>query len=315
MTTSLAGRDIISLSRLGNGQIKKIFDLARDFRRMFDRCHALPPLMAEKVLALIFDQPSTRTYGSTGIAMVRLGGLLAPPFIAASVASSLAKGETFEDMGSSLSEMTVDVIAMRHKKVGSAQRLANGASIPVINCGDGTGKHPTQALLDVFTASRSIGILDSCTVTLLGDLKNGRTVHENGPLFGRFGVQRFFLVSPPLLAMPKRIVTQMERHGTTIIQTQDLEAALKESDLVYATRIQREYFESEEEYDAVRGSYVVDAALLQRTNPNVKVMHPLPRVDELATDIDKLPNALYWEQMRNGVFVRAAILALITGAI
>jgi aspartate carbamoyltransferase catalytic subunit len=149
----------------------------------------------------------------------------------------------------------------------------------------------------------------------LGDLRNGRTVHENGPLFARLGVPFFFLVSPPTLAMPEDVIAQMEGYGTKVEVCENIESALRYSDILYDTRIQGKRFEDQAEYERVRGDYVVDAALLARTKPTILVMHPLPRVDELADDVINSPNCLCWEQVCNGVFVRMALLALLTGAI
>lgn len=316
MASTLAGRDLISTMDLGDGEIALIFETAAKMKRRFEAndLNRLGSIMKHRVLAEIFEEPSTRTYGSTNVAMLRLGGTVVT-FVGAKQMSSLAKGESFEDMGQTLSEMLIDIIAMRHSAIGSVQRLADGASVPVINCGDGAGKHPTQALLDAKTVRDRIEDLSSSTMTLLGDLRNGRTVHENGPLFARLGLLDFFLVSPPTLAMPEDVIAQMKSYGAKIEVCMDVEDALRNSNFLYDTRIQGERFEDPAEYEAVRGAYVVDAALVARTNPRIHIMHPLPRVDELADDVINSPNCLCWEQVRNGVFVRMALLALLTGAI
>jgi aspartate carbamoyltransferase len=213
-----------------------------------------------------------------------------------------------------LLESYADVLVQRHPAVGSARALADAASVPVINAGDGTGEHPTQALLDLCTIEREKGALDGLTVAMVGDLKNGRTVHSLSKALAHWKA-KLILCAPKALAMPPQLVAQLRNDGVAAIETGNMSAALSQADVVYVTRIQQERFETIEEYMAYRGVYVITAEALAHARPGVTIMHPLPRVDEIATDVDALPNAAYFRQARYGVFVRMALLAMVLGAV
>lgn len=260
--------------------------------------------------ATLFYEPSTRTRLSFESAMLRLGGQVLS-VAEATASSSAAKGETLYDTGKMI-ESYADVAVIRHPRKGSAAELAEGASIPVINAGDGAGQHPTQALLDLYTIRKEKGRLEGLTVALAGDLKYGRTVHSLAPLLAYFGTRLFF-VAPPELAMPAEITAGLRERGVEVVETSDLSDAVRVSDVLYMTRLQKERFTDLAQYEALKGSYIVNREVIDRAKPGLTVMHPLPRVDEIAPEVDSYPGAAYFRQAANGVPVRMALLALVTG--
>jgi len=229
----------------------------------------------------------------------------------ARTSSSAAKGETLFDTGKMI-EGYADVAVIRHPVVGSAKELADGASIPILNGGDGAGQHPTQALLDLFTIQKEKGNVEGLTIALVGDLKNGRTVHSLSGLLANFGV-RYYFVAPEALRMPAEISQGLREGGVEIVETEDLAEAAAKSDVLCMTRIQKERFADPAEYERLKGAYVLDRVLVERAKPQVSVMHPLPRVDEIAIDVDAYEGAAYFRQAANGVPVRMALIALVTG--
>ncbi|MDY6874642.1 MAG: aspartate carbamoyltransferase [Chloroflexota bacterium] len=309
MPNPLTGRDIVAIGDLSKGEILLILEQAARFE---DWCQEEPKLnlLHNYTLATLFYEPSTRTRLSFESAMHRLGGDVIS-VAAAAKSSSAAKGETPADAARVISGYA-DVIVQRHPAVGSAQKAAAGATVPLINAGDGMGEHPTQALLDLYTIQRERGQIDGLRVGLAGDLKHGRTVHSLSRALVHWDVT-LTLISPPALALPVEISGELQQQGLTLHKTDDLVAALPACDVLYVTRIQRERFTDPAEYEQLRGSYVVDRALIERTNPDVTIMHPLPRVDEIATDVDDLPGAAYFRQAANGVWARMSLLALVLG--
>lgn len=307
MSNSLAGRDVLAIDDLGKDEIASILEQAA---RHEEKSQSTPKLdlLTGRILATLFHEPSTRTRLSFESAMKRLGGDVISVAEAAK-SSSAAKGETLADAARVVSGYA-DVIVQRHPAVGSAQQAAAGATVPVINGGDGTGEHPTQALLDLHTIQRERGQIDGLRVGLGGDLRHGRTVHSLSRALAHWDVT-LHLISPPALAMPTEISTEIVERGLTVQETDDLAAAMTACDVLYVTRIQRERFADPAEYERLKGSYVVNRALVERTNPEITIMHPLPRVDEIATDVDDLPGAAYFRQATNGVWVRMALLALV----
>lgn len=305
MPNPLAGRDITAIGDLSKEEIVLILEQAARFE---DWCQEEPKLdlLHGRVLATLFYEPSTRTRLSFEAAMHRLGGDVISVAEAAK-SSSAAKGETLADAARVISGYA-DIIVQRHPAAGSAQEAAAGATVPLINAGDGMGEHPTQALLDLYTIQRERGQIDGLRVGLAGDLKHGRTVHSLSRALAHWDVT-LTLISPPALALPPAITDGLRQQGLTLHETGDLAAAMSACDVLYVTRIQRERFGDPAEYERLRGSYVVDRALIERTNPDVTIMHPLPRVDEIATDVDDLPGAAYFRQAANGVWVRMAVLA------
>jgi len=307
----LIGRDIVSIADLNKDEIRAILDQAGRFEQQLQQGQRLS-LLNGRILATVFYEPSTRTRLSFESAMHRLGGSVIS-VAEAKTSSSAAKGESIYDSGRML-ESYADVIVQRHPAVGSARALADAASVPVINAGDGTGEHPTQALLDLYTIEREKGTLDGLTVAMVGDLKHGRTVHSLAKALA-YWKARLILCAPKALAMPAELIAGLRNQGLIVIETENMNAALAQADVVYVTRIQQERFETVEEYMRYKGVYVITEQAVRSAKPGLVVMHPLPRVDEINTDVDALPNAAYFRQARYGVFVRMALLAMVLGAV
>ncbi|NPV85368.1 MAG: aspartate carbamoyltransferase [Anaerolineae bacterium] len=310
MTTALKGKDILHVKDLKLEHISLIMETAARYENVLASGGRLTN-MAGKVLATLFYEPSTRTRLSFETAMLRLGGQVLS-VAEAKTSSSAAKGETLFDTGKMI-EGYADVAVIRHPVVGSAAEMAEGASIPVINGGDGAGQHPTQSLLDVYTIQKEKGRLLNLTVTLAGDLKNGRTVHSLSWVLGKYG-PRFYFVSPEELRMPEEITKALRQDGIEVIETSNMEEAVAKSDVLYMTRIQKERFTDPAEYERLKGSYVVTLDLVKKAKSGITIMHPLPRVDEIAKEVDDYEGAAYFRQASNGVPVRMALLALVTGS-
>jgi len=309
MTTALKGKDILHVRDIKLEQISLILETAARFEHVLASGGTLNNL-AGKVMAVLFYEPSTHTRLSFETAMLRLGGhvVMVPD---ARTSSSAVKGETLYDTGRMV-DGYADIAVIRHALEGSAQELANGATIPVINGGDGAGQHPTQALLDIYTIQKEKGRLNNLTVTLAGDLKNGRTVHSLSWLLGKYG-PRFYFVSPAELRMPAEITKALRDDGTEVIETSNLVEAASRSDLIYMTRVQKERFTDLQEYERLKDSYIINRALIDRAKPGITIMHPLPRVGEIAREVDAYEGAAYFRQAANGVPIRMATIALLTG--
>ena len=302
------GKDILDGAQFTREELEHVLDVAEGMRKRAEQRRALD-VMAGYVMGALFFEPSTRTRLSFETAMHRLGGSVVG-FASAGVSSS-AKGESLADTIRNVDQY-VDVIVMRHPRIGSAREAAAVASSPVINGGDGAGQHPTQALLDLFTVRSERGRLEGNTIILCGDLKYGRTVHAGVELYKHYGCKLIF-VAPEPLRMPSEITARQREAGVEVDETTDLEAAMAGADVLYMTRIQKERFADPAEYQRLKGSYVLTREMVERINPDLTVLHPLPRVDEIATDVDDLPGAAYFRQARNGVYVRMALIALVTG--
>jgi aspartate carbamoyltransferase len=275
--------------------------------------------LAHRVLATVFYEASTRTSCSFQAAMQRLGGSVIH-VDGKGNSSAGKKGETLSDTIRSL-ECYADATVLRHPDTGSVGQVAVSATKPILNAGDGTGEHPTQALLDLFTICDELNYkLDDphhrqLTVVLLGDLKHGRTVHSLAKLLARSKIKvTLRYCSPEALQMPHSVQEYVSGFAGASQETcLDLKQALQGANVLYVTRVQRERFENEKAYDKVKGSYIVNADLMKDAPQDMIVMHPLPRIDEIATDVDSDPRAAYFRQMENGMFVRMALLALIMG--
>jgi aspartate carbamoyltransferase len=308
MTTILKGKDILRTDTLTDEELDLILSTAACFEEQLEGGERLET-MAGQLMAAMFFEPSTRTRLSFEAAMHRLGGDVIS--VADPKTSSAAKGESMAD-AVSVVQGYADVIVMRHPREGSAAEAAQAVSVPVINGGDGAGQHPTQALLDVYTIKKEKGTLNGLTVALAGDLKNGRTVQSLVYLLARFEM-RLILVSPMQLKMPTHITQELVRQGVEVSETEDLAAAMRDSDVVYMTRIQKERFEDPAEYDRLKGAYVLEMAMVEHAKPGITIMHPLPRVNEIEEEVDGYAGAAYFRQAHNGVPVRMALLALVTG--
>lgn len=304
----LCGKDILQTNLLSDEELELVLSTAARFEGVLKAGGRLTN-MEGQVLAALFFEPSTRTRLSFEAAMLRLGGQVIT--VADPKTSSTAKGESLADSMRTV-EGYADVIVIRHPRQGSAQESADAIAAPVINAGDGTGQHPTQALLDIYTIQKEKGTLEGLTMTLTGDLKNGRTVHSLVYLLVRFGIRLIF-ISPPSLEMPPEITAELREMGADVSEGGDLAAAMRQSDVVYVTRIQRERFADPAEYERLRGSYVVDMGMIRQAKPGIIIMHPLPRVDEIAPEVDAYEHAAYFRQAANGVPIRMALLALVTG--
>jgi aspartate carbamoyltransferase catalytic subunit len=304
----LYGKDIIRTEELSDEEVALILSTAARYERVLQNGGRLNN-MAGQVLATLFFEPSTRTRLSFETAMLRLGGQVVT--VADPKTSSAAKGESLADSLRTV-EGYADLIVIRHPEKGSAREAADAVQVPVINGGDGAGQHPTQALLDIYTIQKEKGRLESLTVALAGDLKHGRTVHSLVYLLARYGT-RLLLVAPPSLEMPAEIATEIRGMGVDVQETEDLADALRESDVVYVTRIQKERFADPNVYERLKGAYIVDMETVRQAKPGITIMHPLPRVNEITTDVDSYEGAAYFRQVANGVPVRMALLALVAG--
>jgi aspartate carbamoyltransferase catalytic subunit len=303
---SLKVKNLISIADLSTKEILTILDLA-DKMELLARGDKPSNLLSGKILAALFYEPSTRTRLSFESAMARLGG--SSITVADIGASSVAKGESLADTIRTV-ENYADVIVLRHPQEGSAQWAAEVSKVPIINAGDGAGRHPTQTLLDLSTIRRSQGRLKDLNIAVLGDLRFGRTVHSLSYAITRF-TNRLYCIAPPGLELPNEIVTDLRKQGKEIIMTKDLKGILPELDVLYATRIQKERFPTPADYEKVRGVFRIDNTLLEDVKPNLDILHPLPRVDEISPEVDETPYARYFTQMFHGVLVRMAILSML----
>jgi len=306
--SDLKGKDILHGNQFSKKDIDAIIKTTANFEKALKGKDSLT-LLKGKILATLFFEPSTRTRLSFETAMHRLGGGVVS--MASGESSSAAKGETVADTARTVSQYA-DVIVIRHPRIGSAKEAADSAPIPVINAGDGAGQHPTQALLDIYTIYKERGSLKNLTVSMVGDLKYGRTVHALVELLSLFQARLYF-VSPGLLRMPEEITSHLKEKGIEIVETEDIGEAAKASDLIYMTRIQKERFTDLSEYEKTKGRYIIDGEFLRRLKKEITILHPLPRVDEISTEVDGYPGAAYFRQVRNGVFVRMALLAMVLG--
>ncbi len=266
-------------------------------------------LLKGKILASLFYEPSTRTSSSFTAAMERLGGSVIP--INEVHYSSVSKGESLPDTVRTL-ECYADVIVLRHPDVGASALAARYATKPIINAGDGIGEHPTQALLDLFTIKAELGAVDGMTVTMLGDLKYGRTVHSLARLLSLYDVTLHY-VSPDILAMPPEIIDEIAAAGIPQAEHSSLDGVLTETDILYVTRVQKERFGDEAAYASIEGTYTVTPETLEKAKERMIVMHPLPRVGEITIEVDEDPRAAYFRQMEYGLYVRMALLAMVLG--
>ncbi|MCD6384085.1 MAG: aspartate carbamoyltransferase [Thermoplasmata archaeon] len=307
---SFKGRDIIRIEELKEEEIYRILDVAEKMVPVA-RGEETTDLLYGKVLASLFFEPSTRTRLSFESAMHRLGGSVLT--ISGREGTSLKKGETLADTVR-MAEAYADVIVLRHPNEGAAALAAQFCSKPVINGGDGSGQHPTQTLLDLFTIKSELGAIKGKTVALVGDLRYGRTVHSLSLALARLGA-RMIMVAPELIQMPTYILDELNSLGAKYELTEDLGRGIEEADVLYVTRIQRERFPDEEEYMKVAGSYRVTLESLKNAKEGMIILHPLPRVDEIAPEVDSTPHAKYFVQAFNGVPVRMAILTMVLGVI
>ncbi|HDI07491.1 MAG TPA: aspartate carbamoyltransferase [Candidatus Bathyarchaeota archaeon] len=301
------GRDILSIKDFTREEIDYILEIAEAMEPVAKKGS---DMLKGKLLATLFFEPSTRTRLSFEAAMHRLGGA-AIGFAEAEIAS-VKKGENLADT-IRVVENYADVIALRHPREGAARLAAEFAEIPVINGGSGGEEHPTQALLDLYTVKKEKGTIDGLSLAMVGDLRFGRTVHSLAYALSLYDVKLYF-VSPPLLKM-RREVLEAIKGKVNVVETSNLDEVIPEVDVLYVTRIQKERFPDPAEYMKVKGSYRIDLKTLEKAKKDSIILHPLPRVGEIAPEVDKTPHARYFQQVWNGIIVRMALLALILGAI
>lgn len=294
---------IIESQQFDQKLIATIFSLADNLEKKKDNS------LHGKIMASLFYEPSTRTRFSFESAMLRLGGNVITTENAKEF-SSAAKGETLEDSIRVINNYA-DVIVLRHFEKGSAEKASLVSRIPVINAGDGTGQHPTQALLDLYTIKREIGRLDDITVALVGDLKHGRTIRSLAYLFGKYKGIKIYLVSPKGLRIGDDIKQYLDRHKITYLELEDLNTVIEEIDVLYQTRIQKERFQTVKEYAKFKGCYQVDTVLVSKMKRKSIIMHPLPRVDEILTEVDSSSKAVYFKQTKYGLLIRMALLKML----
>ncbi len=302
------GRDILSTEDLSREDILQILKVTARMEKLA-RTKRVAPLLSNRLVAVIFLEPSTRTRLSFETAILRLGAR--PITVADPKSSSASKGESLIDTARTV-EGYVDCIVMRQPQTGGAKQVADAVAIPVINGGDGSGQHPTQALLDLYTIQKERGGLEGLTVAMVGDLKYGRTVHSLSYALAPFS-PKYVYCSPEELKMPEAVTRDVRARGVPVEETADIRAALKAADIVYMTRVQRERFEDPAQYERLKSSYILTRRLVEEAKPGLTVMHPLPRVDEIAGEVDALPGAAYFRQAHNGVFLRMALLAMVMG--
>lgn len=295
-------RNVVAVSQFNRPMIEELFDAA-------DRMRSLPsearPL-AGNILATLFYEPSTRTRLSFESAMLRLGGQVISTENAREFSSAI-KGESVEDTIRIVAGYS-DVIVIRHYEQGAAKRAAGVSPVPIINGGDGPGEHPTQALLDFYTIRAELGRLDGLKVALVGDLRFGRAVRSLALMFGLTKDTELLFVAPEAVPMGKDVRDALRARGVKFRDEPDLVTAMREADVIYQTRIQRERFPTQQEYQAASGIYVIDEASLADLGPEAIILHPLPRVNEITPGVDADPRAAYFRQAKNGVYLRMALL-------
>lgn len=267
-------------------------------------------ILAHKIMATLFYEPSTRTRLSFESAIRKLGGEVITTENANEF-SSTAKGETLEDTVRVV-EGYSDIIVLRHYESGAADRAASVANIPIINAGDGTGQHPTQALLDLYTIQKELKRIDGISIAMVGDLANGRTVRSLSYLLGKYEDVKIYFVAPEVVKMKDDIKSYLKRHNTQFFEEEDLNEVSTKVDVIYQTRIQKERFgERIEDYEKARGKYIIDKEILKVMKRNAIIMHPLPRVEEINPEVDSDRRAAYFRQAQNGLYIRMALLKML----
>ncbi len=302
-------RDLISVDDLSREELDRYLALAAKVEALSPE--AKRARLPGRVLAVLFYEPSTRTRLSFESAMCRLGGSVLG--FSEATSTSVAKGESLRDTGRTV-EQYADALVVRHPREGAARALAEAVRVPVINAGDGANQHPSQTLLDLYTIQKFFGGLKSgLRVALVGDLKYSRTVHSLVQALALFPGIDFLLVSPPALKLPAYLREAGHARRTAFRESEDLREAVRSCDVVYMTRIQKERFGDLVEYEKVKDAYLLTAEMLAGARPGLRVMHPLPRVNEIAPDVDDTESAGYFEQVGNGVIVRQAVLLDLLG--
>jgi aspartate carbamoyltransferase len=308
LTNGFFGQDILSVKQFDHDKLDYIYHVADEMKSLVKR-FGKANLLDGKILANLFYEPSTRTSSSFQAAMLRLGGRCIS--INEVHYSSVTKGESLPDTIRTM-ESYCDLTVLRHPEKGSAELAAHYARKPLINAGDGIGEHPTQALLDIYTIEDELKRLEGLKVAMMGDLKYGRTVHSLTRLLSLYGTE-FYFISPDQLRMPGYILDEVRASGHTFAELDNVQAVIGDIDVLYITRVQKERFADEDQYEKLKDVYVVDLDLMAQAKKEMVVMHPLPRVYELKMEVDDDPRAAYFRQMENGMYIRMALLAAVLG--
>jgi len=300
----MKNKSLISINDFSKEEYFRILDLAEEFQENPNQ-----KLLENHVVASLFFEPSTRTRLSFETAIQRLGGRVIGFSEASS--SSVSKGESLKDTILTVSRYA-DLIIMRHPIEGSSRHASDVSDKPVINAGDGSNQHPTQCMLDLYSIRKTQGTLENLNLFLVGDLKYGRTVHSLLQAMAQFNPV-FNFVSPPSLRMPQEYKDFLDEKGIKYYEHDQLDDNINHADVVYVTRVQRERFSDPMDYEKVKNAYILKNSMLENTKPNLRILHPLPRVNEINTDVDSNEKAYYFDQAENGVYTRMAIMALILG--
>lgn len=300
----MKNKSLISINDYSKEEYYKILELAEEFEKKPDQ-----NILEGKVIATLFFEPSTRTRLSFESAINRLGGRVIGFTDATS--SSVSKGESLNDTIRTVANYS-DLIVIRHPLEGSAKYASEVSSVPIINAGDGANQHPTQTLLDLYSIKKTQGTLENITIFLVGDLKYGRTVHSLLMAMSKFNTT-FNFISPDELKMPDEYKIYLDNLGLKYYEHRDFTEIISRADIVYMTRVQKERFSDPIEYEKTKNTYVLKNSMIENTKPNMKILHPLPRVNEISTDVDENEKAYYFTQTLNGVYTRQAILASILG--
>lgn len=298
-------RHVLGTKQFNRAQLETILSEAQNMEQVAK--NGGNQLLSGKIMASLFFEPSTRTRFSFETAMARLGGQVISTENASQF-SSVIKGETLEDSIRVISSYA-DAIVMRHYEVGAAARAAKVSRVPILNAGDGAGEHPTQALLDLYTIRKELGQIDGISIAMVGDLTYGRTVHSLAYVLSNYRDVTIWFTAPEVTPIPQTVLDFLDEKGVRYYQETDLQRVARQVDVLYQTRVQKERFPSQEEYEKAAGRYVVDKELLDHMKQSSILLHPLPRAGEIATECDEDPRAAYFRQAENGVYVRMALLA------
>jgi aspartate carbamoyltransferase catalytic subunit len=300
----MKNKSLVSITDFSREDYLKVLEIATIFEK-----ESYQDLLKGRVIATLFFEPSTRTRLSFESAINRIGGKVIG-FADAST-SSVTKGETLYDTIQVVSNYA-EMIVMRHPLEGSARYASEIASIPIINAGDGANQHPTQTLLDLYSIKKTQGNLENLNIVMVGDLKYGRTVHSLLMALSEFNTT-FYFISPDELKMPEEYKMYLHQKGLSYFEFKDFNEIICEADIIYMTRVQKERFSDPIEFERTKNAYVLKNEMLEKTKDNLKVLHPLPRVNEISQDVDSNPKAYYFQQTENGVYIRQAIISLIFG--
>jgi len=304
----LSFRHLLSSKQILESDINKIFSCAEIYRRNSKIVHKS---CQDLIMASLFFEPSTRTRFSFESAMLKLGGKIIS--LEGKESSSLKKGETLSDTGRMMNNYA-DIIVMRHFLEGSVAEFSKFVDVPVINAGDGANEHPTQCLVDLYTIFVEMGRLTNLKIAILGDLKHARAFHSFLNVITKYSGNKLTLISPPSLRLESDFKNQLAKNGAVMIESTAISESIQDVDILYVSRIQKERFENVDEYENIKNSYFIDKKIIQNAHPNLKIMHALPRINEIAEEVDFMPQAIYFRQAQLAVYLRMALLSLMVNS-